>query len=115
MGYEDEQIRCEIEAGGGNGDHEEGQCVRTSSEKVERAAMASSTGMAMSPARPRPQGGGAGAGAGAGEAVVAEWLGVGARLCYRCRERRNRDRAGEKEASRRDKEMHHQLVLSREA
>lgn len=46
---------------------------------------------------------------------VAEWLGVGARLCYRCRERRNRDRAGEKEASRRDKEMHHQLVLSREA
>jgi hypothetical protein len=83
--------------------------VRTSSEKVERAAMASSTGMAMSPARARPQGGGA------GEAVVAEWLGVGARLCYRCRERRNRDRAGGKEASRRDKEMHHQLVLSREA
>jgi len=62
-------------------------------------------------ARPRPQGGDAGA----GEAVVAEWLGVGARLCYRCRERRNRDRAGGKEASRRDKERHHQLVLSREA
>jgi hypothetical protein len=112
MGYEDEQIRCEIEAGGGNGDHEEGQCVRTSSEKVERAAMASSTGMAMSPARPRPQGGGAGAGA--GEAVWRsgwEWE----RGCATVVERRNRDRAVGKQASRRDKEMHHQLVLSREA
>lgn len=49
---------------GGNGDREEGPGVRTSSEKVERAAMASSTGMAMSPARPGPQGGGADAGAG---------------------------------------------------
>jgi len=58
MGYEDAQIRCEFEAGrpAGNGDREEGPSVRTSSEKVERAAMASSTGMAMSPARRRGRG-----------------------------------------------------------
>lgn len=75
--------------------------------------MASSTGMAMSPARPRPQGGGAGAGAGAGEAVWRsgwEWE----RGCATVVERRNRDRAVGKQASRRDKEMHHQLVLSRD-
>jgi len=63
---------------------EEGPSARTSREKVERAAMASSTGMAMSPvpvpvpARPRPPGRRQGV---AGEAVVAEWLEVGANWC----------------------------------
>lgn len=80
MGYEEGQIRFEIEAGAERGDREEGPGVRTSSEKVERAAMASSTGMAMSPgaaeAAGRRRGRGRGRRRGSGGGVVGSGSGV---------------------------------------
>lgn len=50
--------------------------ARTSREKVERAAMASSTGMAMSPARPRPPERRRGAERGSSGGVVGSGSGV---------------------------------------